>query len=145
MAKKSTQETGVILSISYFVLALVTGLVIALAHAIFPDSVVLGTMSISYTWAVLLATGAITLFNTLAIPFFHLYELKRGTMLSSTEWMVGYFVLNFIAVYGVTRFAEQFGLGVSSWLVVVLLAAVLDVLQGAAMMWLESIRPKLDL
>lgn len=144
MAKKKA-ETGVMLSLSYFVLAIVTGIVISLAHSIFPESVELGTVSLSNGWSLIHSAGTIALFCTLAIPFFHLYEERRGTMLSSTEWTVGYLIINFVAIYLVTRFAEQFGMGVTSWLVVLILAAVTDVLQGAAMMWLESIRPKLGL
>lgn len=144
MAKNSQQETGMIMTLSYLVLFAVTALVVAVANVLFPESVVLGTAFLTTNWAILHSAGSVALLSMLAIPFFHLYERSRGRMLSSSEWMWGYFALNFAAIYIVTRFAEQFGMGVRSWLVVALLAAVLDVLQGAAMMWLESIRTKLN-
>ena len=145
MASTLKKDTGVIISLSFVVLFIVNALVISLSQAVFPTAVVLGTISIPHIWAVLHSAGTLAAFGTLAIPFFHLYEEKRGRMLSSTEWMVGYFVLNFAGVWLISRAAEQFGLGVSSVMVVVLLAAVLDVLQGAAMMWLESVRTQLDI
>jgi hypothetical protein len=48
--------------------------------------------------------------------------------------MLTYFAINIVALWEITRFAENLGLGVSSWVVVILLAAALDWAQGMAMM-----------
>lgn len=63
-------------------------------------------------------------------------------MFSSAEWMASYFVLNFVGVWVVARFANQLGFGISSWVVALVLAVVLDVVQGAAMMQVEKLRSR---
>jgi flagellar biosynthesis protein FliP len=54
--------------------------------------------------------------------------------LSAMDWMVGYLVIDFVAVWVISRFSEQFGLGVAHWWVVLVLALVLDFVQGMGMM-----------
>ena len=127
-----------ILVITYFALFVVNGLIIYLANLLFPAQVVLGTMSIGLLWAILHTAGVLTLIDTLAIPFFHEKEKMMKRMLSPKEWMIGYFVLNFVAVWSITRFSEEFGMGVVSWMVVLVLALVLDFVQGMAMMWVQK-------
>lgn len=78
--------------------------------------------------------GTLALINILVIPFIREIERWKGRMLTPMEWMIKYFIVNFVGVWAITRFSEQFGLGVSSWFVVVILAVVLDLVQGAAMM-----------
>lgn len=117
-----------ILVITYFVLLAVNSLVIYLAHLWFPQNVVLGTQSLSPTWALFLSMGVLSLINTFAIPF------------TPKNRMVAYFILNFIGLWLVTRAAEQLGLGITSWVIAAILAVILDVFQGIAMMRLEKLR-----
>lgn len=138
--QKPLQNTGIILVITYFVLLVVNILTVYLAHIIFPDQVVLGTEFISLPWALLHSMGLLSLIGTFAIPFFHEKERIMGRMLNSKEWMIGYFVLNFISIWVIARFAEQLGLGIRSWLVALVLALILDFVQGISMMKLEKIR-----
>lgn len=132
------------LVVTYFALFLVNSAVIWLANSWFPQFVVLGTLAFTTSWAIVHSMGVLALFDTLAIPFVRLYEKRRGKMLSSKEWVIAYFVINLAGVWGVARFSEQFGLGISSWLVAVVLAVVLDFLQGIVMMKLEKLRSKLS-
>jgi hypothetical protein len=76
----------------------------------------------------------------LTMPFFTEWEHRRGKVLSSAEWSVSYFFVNFIGLWIITRFAEVFGLGVTSWMVVAGLALALDIAQGIVMMKLEKWR-----
>lgn len=142
MVKKNVlaENPGLVLVITYFVLFLVNGLVVLLTNGLFPQQVVLGTQFISKGWAIIHSMGTLALLNTFAIPFVREYEKSRGKMFSSTEWMVAYFVLNFVGVWVVARFAENLGFGISSWTVALVLAAVLDVIQGIAMMQVEKLR-----
>lgn len=144
MAKKNrlAENPGLVLVVTYAVLFVVNGLVLLLANSLFPQQVVLGTQFITRGWAVIHSMGTLALINTFAIPFFREYEKSRGKMLTSQEWMVGYFVLNFVGVWVIARFANQLGFGISSWMVALVLAAVLDVVQGAAMMQVEKLRTK---
>lgn len=58
------------------------------------------------------------------------------------DWMKLYFVVNTLSVYLITRFAEIYGLGVSSWIVVLVLAALMDIVQGVSMMQLGKVKIK---
>lgn len=143
MAVKVTPEnTGMMLVVTYFALFLVNGVVIWLANSLFPQFVVLGTLAFTQPWAIIHSMGVLALFDTMAIPFVRLYEKGRGKMLSSKEWMIVYFAVNLVGIWGVARFSEQFGLGISFWMVAVVLAVVLDFVQGVVMMKLEKLRPK---
>lgn len=132
------ENHGMVLVFSYGTLFAVNALVIYFANMWFPMNVVLGTISISLLWAVVLSAGALALINTLSIPFFHQWEMQRNRVLNSTEWMIGYFFVNCIGIWLITRVAEIFGMGVSSWVVIIFLALTLDILQGTAMMGLEQ-------
>lgn len=148
MAKSSSSASpsffkrnpGMVMVVSYFVLKGVSAVVIYLANMWFPSQVVLGTVSLTMWWAVLLSAGALALIDTLALPFLAEFEHRRGRLLSPGEMMVAYLLINFIGLWGITRFAEVFGMGVTSWMVVLALAAVLDFFQGIAMVALEQFR-----
>jgi len=144
MAKKNilAENPGLVLVVTYFILFVLNGLVVLLANSLFPQQVVLGTQYITKGWAIIHSMGTLALLGTFAIPFIREYERFRGKMFSPTEWMVAYFVLNFVGVWLITRLAEQLGFGISSWVVALVLAAVLDVVQGMAMMLVEKLRTK---
>lgn len=129
-----------ILVITYFILFTVNSLVIYLANLWFPQNVVLGTQSLSPTWALFLSMGVLSLINTFAIPFMNQYEKSRQQPLTPKDWMAAYFGINFIGLWLVTRAAEQLGLGITSWLVAAILAVILDVFQGIAMIRVEKLR-----
>jgi hypothetical protein len=144
MPKKSSsilaRNPGLIYSISFLLIAAVNAVVIYVANMWFPEQVVLSTMSISHGWAVALSAGMISLLTVLVMPLFREIEEMKGRDLTPAEMIAGYLVINFLAVWLVTRVSEIFGLGVSSWMVVLALAAVLDLAQGIVMMGFESVR-----
>lgn len=144
MAKNKSQvvhqNKGMILVVTYLVLFGVNTGILYLAHRFFPESIVLGTHALSPVWALVHSMGALALIDTFAIPFLYEWEKMRGSLLASHEWMIAYLVLNFGGLWLISRFSEQFGLGVSSWYVVLALAIVLDVVQGIVMMQLEKMR-----
>ena len=93
-------------------------------------------------WAVLDSMAVLALLNTFTIPFVRQTEAKRGQMFSNKEWMVLYLGLNFVGIWVIARLAEFIGLGISSWMVALVLAVVLDGVQGVVMMQLEKARKK---
>ena len=133
-------NTGMLIPITYLVLFLVSGEVLYLANMFFPELIVLGTAHLNATWGIVLSMGALSLINLLALPFIRRYENMRDKMFTVTDWMTTYFFLNFIGVWLISRAAEQFGLGISSWIVVAALALVLDVAQGIALQLVEKFR-----
>jgi hypothetical protein len=52
--------------------------------------------------------------------------------------MVKYFFLNFAGLWLISHFSQQFGLGITIWYVSAILAVILDVVQGVAMMTLQK-------
>lgn len=134
------KNPGLMLVFTYVVLFIVNSIVVYLANRWYPQAVVLGTASITAGWALIHSMGTLALIATFAIPFMRWYEDMKGKMLTSKQWMIKYFILNFVGVWLIARFADNLGLGVSSWRVVAVLALVLDFAQGFAMMRLEEYR-----
>ena len=131
---------GMILLATYVLVYLVNVAVLYLANMFFPQQVVLGTFSMSPAWALLHSMGALALLNTFGVPIARLVERIRGRMLTDKEWMIKYFILNFVGLWLISRFSDQFGLGISSWYVAAILAVVLDMVQGLVMMQLEKMK-----
>ncbi|OGK62979.1 hypothetical protein A2334_01965 [Candidatus Roizmanbacteria bacterium RIFOXYB2_FULL_38_10] len=131
-----------ILVVSYFVLFAVNSFIFFLSNLLFPYYVVLGTSHIPKLWAIAHSTGVLALLNTFAIPFVRVYEKNKGKVFTTQQWMIYYLLLNGVGIWIISRFPTQFGLGVRAWWVIVLLAAVLDVVQGIVMMKLEKFRAK---
>ena len=136
------KNPGMMFVISYFVIKIVNAIVIYFANMWFPENVVLGTVSLSPLWAILLTSGALSLFTVLMMPFLTQFELMQGRDLKPVEMMVVYFFINFFGLWVLTRFSEVFGMGVTSWLVVAILALFLDIIQGMVMMQIEMQRKK---
>lgn len=84
----------------------------------------------------------LALVNVFAIPFVREYEHRAGKMFANNQWMAVYFVINFVGIWLIARFADQVGFGISSWLVAAVLAVVLNVVQAIVMMGLEKFRTK---
>lgn len=140
--KITSQNSGIMLVVTYFILFLVNAVIIYLANFFFPQILVLGTLTIPFYWAIIHSAGVLALFDTFAIPFAREYENVRGKMLTSIEWMAIYFIINFVGFWVIARFPEQFGMGIKSWMVAFAIAVILDFLQGIVMMQLENLRQK---
>lgn len=136
MSKKTFQSTtSVEMSRIYFICLAVNIVVLMFANKIAPMSVVFGTSVLTPTWGLFLSMGALSLINTLLIPVFDSVQEELSRALTTKEWMIGYFLINFVGLWLVSRFAEQFGFGISSWGVAGLIAIVLDFAQGAGIMY----------
>ncbi|MCL4208668.1 hypothetical protein KJZ63_03500 [Patescibacteria group bacterium] len=122
------------MSITFFLMWLVNALVIALANVVFPNNIVLGTMSLSYYMALLLSSGVLAWVATLVLPLFTEIEMRKQMVLTPQHWMLGYLIINVVSLWVLARFAEAIGLGISSWVYVLGMAAVLDFVQGMVMM-----------
>jgi len=122
------------MSITFFLIWLVNALVIALANVVFPNNIVLGTMSLSYYMALILSSGVLAWVATLALPLFTEIEIRKQMVLTPQHWMLGYLIINVVYLWILARLAEAIGLGISSWVYVLGMAAVLDFVQGMVMM-----------
>lgn len=118
----------------------VSALAVGLANTWFPENVVLGTATLSRWAALLLSSGVLAWLMAMSIAIFTQIEVNQQRVLKPQEWAVGYFVLNLVAVWVIGRLANELGLGVSSWLVVAILALVLDVAQAFTMLTYGSVQ-----
>jgi hypothetical protein len=130
---KFPEVSGMTVVVSTAIVFVVNAIVLYLAQMFFPKNIVLGTHSLSYFWALYMSMGKLALLTAFIMPFVGKYENMRNKIFSPMEWMALYFVVNFVGIWTISRFSEQFGLGVTSWVVVLALAVVLDVAQGIAM------------
>lgn len=122
------------MSVTFFLMWVVNIVIVWLANNMFPQSFVLGTISVTPTFALLLSTGVLAWFTTIVMPLFTEIEIRKQMVLSPHHWLIGYLIVNIVGVWGITRFADVLGLGVGSIAYVVGLAAVLDFAQGMTMM-----------
>lgn len=118
----------------YFIVLIINSSVLWLANMMFPKMIVLGNAMLNRNWSILLSMGALALAGILTMPIFEFFQEQRGKMLEPIHWMAGYLVINFVTIWGITRFAEEFGMGISAWWIALILAAVMDFLQGLGMM-----------
>lgn len=131
---KLPEVSGMTVVITTVLLFVTNAIILYFGQMFFPKQIVLGTHALSYWWAVFMSMGKLAIIGAFVMPFVGKYENMRHKIFSPIEWMVLYFVVNFVALWVITRFSEQYGLGVASWTVVVALAIVLDVVQGMVMM-----------
>lgn len=122
------------LVVMYFVLLVINSLVVVIANMLFPKMIVLGTGNISYWWAVFHSMGKLVLIGILSAPLIEYYQEKQERMLTSREWMYGFWVVNFVGLWVISRFSEQFGLGLAAWWVTLALAGVMVLIQEVGMM-----------
>lgn len=73
-----------------------------------------------------------SLLTVAASPVIEAVADQMKYKLSFLHWIVLYAGINFGGLWITGRFAEQLGLGVSSWIVVLILAVIMDFAQGAA-------------
>jgi hypothetical protein len=118
------------LSLTFVAWMIAHSVIFYLANRFFPEAVVLGTHLFSTWQAVLYSSLVFTLITVGSIPVVEMLAAAIKRTLTGMDWMVLYFVINTVGIWIVARFAEQLGLGISSWVVAVVLALVIDAVQG---------------
>lgn len=135
LSKEKVQaQHGLMMFYTLIALMITNVLVLMLANALFPATFVLGTRAIPYMWAIHHSMFKLTVIDVFVMPFVTYYEWKKGVVFTPMQWMATYLIVNFVALWGITRFADYLGFGVSSWFALLLFAAVLDWVQGMVMM-----------
>ena len=135
LSKEKVQaQHGLMMIYSFVALMLTNVIILMLVNALFPTKVVLGTYSISYWWAIWHSMFKLSVVSVFVMPLITFYEWKNKVVFTPKQWMMTYFVVNFLVIWEITRFAQNLGLGVSSWGVILLLAGVFDMAQGMVMM-----------
>lgn len=123
---------------SFIAMFLVNVGVVFVANRFFPALVVLGTHQISPMMGLLTSMAVLSLIVTGAMPVIEWAKKEFKLKLKDKDWMIIYWLVNIVGLWVVSRFAETLGLGISSWVVVVVLAFFLDMAQGLVMMKLVT-------
>jgi hypothetical protein len=105
-------------------------IVLAGASYFFSNSVVLGTNTITPFYAMMYSMFVQTLIAIGAVPLLELLQDFQQKNLGTTAWMLFYFGVNTIGLWIISRFAEQLGLGLGSWIVAAVLGLVFAFVQG---------------
>lgn len=135
LSKEKVQaQHGIMVIYSFITLFIVNSLLLYIGSMLFPQAIVLGTASISTAWAIYHSMLELTLISIVVMLLVTVCEWKNKIVFTPKQWMGTYLVVNFISLWGISRFADNFGLGFSSWLVILLSAVVLDIFQGMSMM-----------
>ena len=136
MAKKTDLPTtsGRELAIIFILVYILNAVVIYLAHLILPHQIVLGAKDIPLLWALKQSAIYTAILDMLAIPVMEYVQQLQGKVLTSNAWMIAYLIVNFAGLWALSRYSNLIGLGISAWWVVLILAAILDFLQGAVIM-----------
>jgi hypothetical protein len=143
LSKEKVQAVhGLNMIYTFITMMVVNTILLSLANAVAPEHVVLGTYSISHGWAIYHSMFKLSVIATLFMPLITLYEWKNKTIFTPQQWMMTYFVVNVVSLWGITRFAENLGFGISSWVVLVIVAAVFNFVQGMAMLAVGKYFPK---
>ena len=147
MAKESypipTSNPNAYMSVSFLLTWIVSALVISIANSLFPQKFVLGTMSLSPMAALILSSGVLAWVTTLLIPVFTEIEIRKKMVLVPQHWVLGYLIINVVALWIIARLSDILDFGIASWVAVVGLAVVLDLAQGMTMMGYGEITKKM--
>lgn len=132
MAKAVSSEhmTARQLSLTFVVWLIAHSLIFYLANRFYPQAVVLGTHELSALQGLAYSMVVFTLITVGSIPVVEMIAGMQNRVLKAMDWMVIYFVINTAAIWVVARFAEQLGMGISSWMVAIVLGLIIDAVQG---------------
>lgn len=143
MKKKTTiQCVGIMLPITYIILFAVNSLILYFANLLFPNQIVLGNQSVTYGWSFIHSMGTLAMLNLFLIPLVKEYENKTGKIINSLCWMKTYFISNFIGLWILGRFANELGMGLSSWTIALFLAFALSIAQKITMILVGKLKRK---
>lgn len=135
LSKEKVQaQHGLMMIYSFIALFVTNALILLLGNYFAPQSLVLGSGSVPFWWALYHVTLELTLISVFVMPLVTFYEWKKKVVFTPLQWMATYLFVNFIVLWKVSRYAEHLGFGVSSVWVLLVFSAVLDWVQGMVMM-----------
>ena len=109
-------------------------LVALLANLFFPKAVVLGNHLVSPLVGAIYAMAMVSLIAVGVMPVAEYMAKQNNTQLTSSHWLIIYWIVNAGSVWLTGRFAGLVGMGVSSWVTTIIFGLVLDLVQGGLMM-----------
>jgi len=131
-------KTKIVNKKNLLVLFVSNSLVIFLATLLFPRQIVLGNYFLPLFLALFFSMAVFSLYQAVMAPFIKDICRQRDIKLNPNRWSVIYFFLNSIGLWIIARLASVFGLGISSWTVIVALAIILSLAHSALLRALDK-------
>lgn len=110
----------------YLTMAVINALVIYITPSVFPDWVVLGTSTIPPLVAAIIAGALLTLIISFVEPFM---KYKKWKVSDERAWALIYALVNVVSVWGIARVSIYTGVGISSFLIAIVLGIELLLIQ----------------
>lgn len=107
--------------------------IIYLASKFFPQQVVLGNHILSSNLALFFSMTIVTLVTVGAAPLIEWKAEYFKKKLTPQTWMLIYLLVNFVALKLAAVWAKNLGMGLSSWVVALVLAVLFTLVQGFMM------------
>ena len=126
------------LSMMFVYFMVIDSIILYGAHLLFPNQVVLGTYQISPLLAVIQSMLFFSLFAVVSTPVIELVAHYLKLKLTDLHWIILTFLIDFVGLWLVARLANMLGLGISSWVIVAVLAVCFDLGQGLAIRMLRN-------
>jgi|GEM_PF-1423636 len=121
---------------------IVNAVVLYAANILAPNQIVLGNHLVSPSVGVVMVSVVLSFVIVGSLPLLEsvvdLFKLK----LKDSHMILFYFVVNTLAVWLLSRFAEMLGFGISSWVVAICLGFVLNLVQGVVIKSLTATMAK---
>lgn len=115
---------------TWFAFLVVTLITYYFFNLLFPTYLVFGTDQISGIAALLQSGALLSLLVVGAIPIIEIIGGALNRKMSDSDWMIIYLAINTIAIWIVSRFAEVVGMGISSWMIALVIGFILTLVQG---------------
>ena len=133
--RRTATTSGPVMSVlqlatMYVLFLIANAIILYAASMLFPQAVVLGTHTITPMAAVVYSMLVLTSLLVGAVPIIESVVNSLRLKLGNMQWMFIYLVLNVGGLWVLGRFAEELGMGLSSWMVAVALGFVLNIAQG---------------
>lgn len=125
----SSSATLTQMTMMYLTFLLGNAVVVYGAAMIFPTQVVLGTDMISPFMGLFYSMVVFTLIGVGLMPVIQMGAQMLNYKMNNNAWLVAYLVINVASLWLVARFAELLGMGIASWVVALVLGAVINVVQ----------------
>lgn len=117
--------------VGYFFVYFFVDLIILLSTAVMiPTLLVLGNNLVTPLMALILASFLLSFFVVSTVPIMELIVSRFEYEFTSRDWMAIFVAINVFFLWLLARFAQVVGMGISSWMVALVIGIVLSLIQG---------------
>lgn len=122
------------LSLAWLVFTLGSVVTVLFSNLFFPRFIELGNDITSPLLGAVFSMLVVSLIAVGMMPIIENFAQQNKIELTSTKWLIIYWIIDATAIWIMGRLAAVVGLGISSWLVAVMLGLAINLIQGGLMM-----------